>query len=104
MSGYVLDLVRLRPDVRAAVLDLAERIAADLVAQVLADVDDVRDEAFWAGASFQRRYETHARDLAAWAASTPDRPTLLDRRGEPERAAAVRADLARRGLTQGRAA
>ncbi len=56
------------------------------------------DERFWAGVEFQRRYEDHARGLAAMLASRPPYDVLADRRGEPERADAQRRTLAGRGI------
>lgn len=99
MSAPAIAWHRLTADQRAAVLDVAEAVAARAVADALADVDDDLERAFWAGVDFARRYDDHAADLAAWAVSTPDYATLLDRRGEHDRAAAVRAEHARRGLT-----
>jgi len=102
-AGYVLDLARLRPDVRAAVLDLAERIAADVVAQVLGEAEAERERAFWAGADLQRRADDVARGIAEWA-NRPTFDVLLDRRGQHERAERVRADHRRRGIATGAAA
>lgn len=81
MSAGAVSIPWHRPDVARAVLDVAESIATAAVADALAKVETDVEEAFWAGVEFQRRYEDHARGLAAWAVSTPTRDELARRRG-----------------------
>lgn len=91
MSGYALDLARLRPDVRSAVLDLVE---SERSAAWLAGWDAAMIEATGV------RPLTDDEHRALWrrVAAGTDLPTLLDRRGEHERAERLRAEYRRRGI------